>query len=61
MSQSTFNVPLLAELTDEEREVAMARYQVIVPLLEYPDPSPSKEAWEQAVVQGNYSKKTVRR
>jgi putative transposase len=61
MSQSTFNVPLLAELTDEEREVAMARYQVIVPLLEYPDPSPSKEAWEQAVVKGNCSKKTVRR
>ena len=54
MSPSTFNVPLLAELTDKERELAMIRYDVIVPLLEYPDPP--KEAWEQAAVKSNCSK-----
>jgi hypothetical protein len=59
MSPSTFNVPLLVELTNEERELAMTRYQVIAPLLEYSDPP--KEAWEQAVMKGNCSKRTVRR
>lgn len=59
MSPSTFNVPLLAELTDKERELAMIRYDVIAPLLEYPDPP--KEAWEQAAVKSNCSKKTLHR
>jgi hypothetical protein len=29
MSPFTLSVPLLSELTDKEREVAMARYQVV--------------------------------
>lgn len=59
MSPSTLNVPLLSELDEKEREVAMTRYEVIAPLLNYPDPP--KEAWQQAAVQGNCSKRTVRR
>jgi putative transposase len=58
MSPST-SVPLLAELIGKEREVAMTCYEVIAPLLEYPDPP--KEVWQHAVTKGNCSKKTVSR
>lgn len=59
MSLSTDPVPLLSELTEAEREVAMARYQVIAPLLAHPDPP--QAAWREAATQGHCSSKTVRR
>lgn len=53
------NHPLLAELTAEERDVAMARYQAIELLLKYE--RPPKEVYEQAAEQGQCSVKTIRR
>ena len=50
---------LLAELTTEEREVAMRRHQIIEALLKYE--RPPKEAYVQAAEQGQCSVKTIRR
>ena len=53
MSQTKADVPLLAELSEEEREVAMVRYRVIAPLLA--EEHPGKDRWREAAEQGECS------
>lgn len=50
MSYTLSEVPLLAELTIEEREEAMARYEVIAPLLA--TDHPCAEEWQTAAEHG---------
>ncbi len=59
MSQNHPIVPLLAELSEEERDLAMVRYQVIAPLLA--QDRPPKEAWQQASEKVGCSERTIRR
>jgi len=51
--------PLLSELTEAERELAMERYRFIAPLLEQDQPSAAE--WEEAAKQAQSSIKTLRR
>lgn len=59
MSLSNDDVPLLAELTESEREEAMHRYETIVPLLE--DVKPTAKMWQEVARKGSCSVKTLRR
>ncbi len=59
MSHNQSDIPLLAELTDAERELAMERYEVIASLL--PHKRLPKKVWQQAAQQGRCSIRTVQR
>ena len=59
MSLSNDDVPLLAELTESEREEAMHRYEIIEPLLEVG--KPTAKMWQEAARKGSCSVKTLRR
>lgn len=59
MSNSKGKTPLLAELTAQEQEQAMIRYQVISPLLE--KSQPGSDDWKAASERGDCSVKTIRR
>lgn len=55
----TQQAPILSELTDEERERAMERYQFIAPLLG--QSKPESADWQAAAQQAQCSVKTLRR
>lgn len=59
MLQADVAVPLLSELSEQEREEAMTRYEVIAPLLE--QKKPPAAMWQEAAEKGSCSVKTVRR